>query len=252
MPFTFSHAAATFVFSPWLKQNRLSLTGIILGCIAPDFEYFLRMKMQGDIGHNLAGIFLLDLPVALIVAFIFHCLIRDELISNSPLFFKRKFVKFKNIKWFSYFKNNVLIVVVSVLLGISTHILWDSFTHKTGYFVVHFSFLQRELLLYELRIPIYKILQHSSALLGLLAVIFYLFRMPSSAQVKRKAIRKYWGCVFLFLIIFMSIWASFNPSLINHIVHIIVALIACTFWSLVFVSTMFKFYKIISINKKTA
>ena len=252
MPFTFSHAAATFVFSPWLKQNRLSLTGIILGCIAPDFEYFLRMKMQGAIGHNLVGIFLLDLPVALIVAFIFHCLIRDELISNSPLFFKRKFVKFKNIKWFSYFKNNVLIVVVSVLLGISTHILWDSFTHKTGYFVVHFSFLQRELLLYELRIPIYKILQHSSALLGLLAVIFYLFRMPSSAQVKRKAIRKYWGCVFLFLIIFMSIWASFNPSLINHIVHIIVALIACTFWSLVFVSTMFKFYKIISINKKTA
>lgn len=245
MPFTFSHTVATFIFSPWIKQKKLSLTGILLGCVAPDFEYFLRMKMQGDIGHHLVGVFLLDLPIALIVALIFHGLIRDELIDNLPIFFKNKFIRFKNINWFSYFKHNILIVVISILLGVSTHILWDSFTHKTGYFVVHFQLLQSDLLLYGVRVPFYKVLQHSSALLGLLGVAFYLFRLPfySSEQIKKDSTQKYWGCVFLFLLIFMCIWSFLNLGLINFIVHILVAFIACTFWSFVFTSIVLKMIK---------
>ncbi|OTG97935.1 hypothetical protein B9T24_00750 [Acinetobacter sp. ANC 4654] len=57
MPFTFSHTAAVFLFKPWL--NKLSLTGLALGCMAPDFEYFLRMRMQGSLDIILLEFFFL-------------------------------------------------------------------------------------------------------------------------------------------------------------------------------------------------
>ena len=57
--------------------------------------------------------------------------------------------------------------VGSILLGISTHLLWDSFTHPNTWLYCHWSLLSQPLDLPVLGpIPVCKILQHASPMVG--------------------------------------------------------------------------------------
>lgn len=60
----------------------------------------------------------------------------------------------------------------SALFGMVTHVVWDAFTHKTGYFVMEMPLLQEEVY----SIPIYKFLQHGSTCFGLLLLIYVLWK----------------------------------------------------------------------------
>ena len=58
-------------------------------------------------------------------------------------------------------------IVGSILLGISTHLLWDSFTHPNTWLYCHWSLLSQPLDLPLLGpVPVYKILQHTSTIVG--------------------------------------------------------------------------------------
>ena len=53
------------------------------------------------------------------------------------------------------------------MLGISTHLLWDSFTHPNTWLYCHWSLLSQPLDLPILGpVPVYKILQHASTMVG--------------------------------------------------------------------------------------
>ena len=49
MPFTFAHPAAVIPFCK--KHQYVSVTALVLGGMAPDFEYFLHFRPYGIIGH---------------------------------------------------------------------------------------------------------------------------------------------------------------------------------------------------------
>lgn len=83
MPFTFSHPAIILPLKK-LPKKYISMTGLIVGSITPDFEYFLRMKSKYS--HTISGILWYDLPMGIFLAFIFHNLIKEALINNMPLF----------------------------------------------------------------------------------------------------------------------------------------------------------------------
>ena len=57
MPFTFSHPAIILPLKK-LPKKYISMTGLIVGSIAPDFEYFLRMKSKYS--HTMSGILWYD------------------------------------------------------------------------------------------------------------------------------------------------------------------------------------------------
>lgn len=137
MPFTFSHPAIVLPFAIFPKRF-FSLTGLVIGSMIPDFEYFLRMKLQSNYSHTLKGIFWFDLPLAILVSFIFHNLVKKEFIDNLPLFFKSRFFAFKAFDWNAYFIKNWWVVCISILIGTLSHLFWDSFTHHGGYFVNEF------------------------------------------------------------------------------------------------------------------
>ena len=69
------------------------------------------------------------------------------------------------------------------MIGASSHIFWDSFTHDTGFFVQEISILASSIELFGKRIPILKILQHTSSLIG---GGHYFFIIKNSIQQKRK------------------------------------------------------------------
>lgn len=52
MPFTFSHPSIVLPLT-YLPKKWISLTGIVIGSLTPDFEYFLRMKIQSTYSHTI-------------------------------------------------------------------------------------------------------------------------------------------------------------------------------------------------------
>jgi hypothetical protein len=87
MPFTPAHPAIVLLF---LKAKRVSATALVIGTMAPDFEYFLRMSVNGQYGHTFFGIFYFDIPVTIALAFLFHQQIKENLINNLPVFLQQR------------------------------------------------------------------------------------------------------------------------------------------------------------------
>ncbi|MEN9907765.1 MAG: hypothetical protein RLZZ540_906 [Bacteroidota bacterium] len=191
MPFTFSHPAIILPLS-YLPKKWISLTALIVGSLTPDFEYFLRMKVQSIYSHTLSGIFWFDLPLGIIITFLFHTIIRNTLFLNLPLQIKARLFQYQKFDWINYFKFNWIIVIISLLIGITSHLFWDSFTHNHGYFVENIPSLKNKINLYNLQIPIFKILQHSSSLIGGIIIILGFRKLPISKIENTEINFKYW------------------------------------------------------------
>ena len=115
MPFTLSHPAIVLPLA--LKKLRLSATGLIIGSLTPDFEYFIRMKDWSRYSHTWPGLFWFDLPLGVLLCFIYHLVVRNSFFDNLPPFLRKRVVVYKKFNWIEYFLKNWLIVCISVLIG---------------------------------------------------------------------------------------------------------------------------------------
>ncbi len=194
MPFTFSHPAIVLPLT-YLPKKWFSLTGLVIGSLTPDFEYFLRMKIQSNYSHTLGGLFWFDLPLGLLLAFVFHNIVRDSLFNNLPTFLKSKFSTFHQFDWNKNFKINRVVVTISIFIGAASHLFWDSFTHNHGYFVQIIPALTHAVNFLGTQITILKILQHSSTLIGGLVIAFAIFKLPSEKAERNRTSLKYWALV---------------------------------------------------------
>lgn len=178
MPFTLSHAAAALPF----RRCRLVTSALVIGTFAPDFEYFLRLSPDDRFGHTLRGTFLLTLPLALAVLWLFHRVVKAPAVGLLPESLERRIrpslaqFRFAGIARF-------LLIAASLLLGIATHLFWDSFTHRNTWLYRRWSFLRQPVRLPTLgTTPWYKVLQHGSTILGLALLLAWLIDWYRSAQ----------------------------------------------------------------------
>src|ERR1700744_5706609 len=98
MPFTFSHPAIVIPFK-WLPKKWFSMTGLVVGSMIPDFESFITLEPDKTYSHSLPGVFWFDLPLALLVCFLFHDIVKRPLLGHLPLFLKRKFFRYRVFNW---------------------------------------------------------------------------------------------------------------------------------------------------------
>lgn len=204
MPFTFSHPAIVLPLT-FLPRQWFSLTGLVIGSLTPDFEYFLRMRIKSNYSHTIDGLFWFDLPLGLLLAFVFHNIVRDRLFGNFPTVLKSRFSTFKKFDWNRHFKQNWLVVIISILIGAASHIFWDSFTHDHGYFVQTIPALKNSVDFLDRQIPILKILQHSSTLLGGLVIAFAIYKLPTNKTENENINLKYWVILAGLTLIIISI-----------------------------------------------
>jgi hypothetical protein len=203
VPFTFSHPAIILPLT-YLPKRWFSLTGLVIGSLTPDFEYFLRMKVQSNYSHTLSGLFWFDIPLGLLLTFIFHNFVRESLIDNLPTILKSRLSSFGQFNWNKHFKKNWFVVIISILIGASSHLFWDSFTHAHGYFVEIIPMLTNKIDILGMQIPLFKILQHSSTLVGVIIISFALLKLPMNKSITGKFSLKYWGilnCLTLIIIL---------------------------------------------------
>lgn len=197
MPFTAAHPA---IILPLLRMRIFSVSGLIMGSMVPDFEFFLRMEANGPFGHSIFGMFWLNIPLAFGFITLYHNLVRNAMIKNLPTYFEKRFHLFVDFNWNTYFKSNFLKVLISVLVGNLSHLLWDAFTHFDGFFVAKLAFLNTE----YLQIPLFLILQYAFSLVGAIAILIFIEKMPT-IDLKNKSTNSvkmlYWIIVALVTIV---------------------------------------------------
>lgn len=191
MPFTFAHPA---IFIPLEKKlnRKLSITGLVIGSMVPDFEFFLKMRTGENIGHHWYGIFLFDIPLAIVMCYLFHFLLKEMIINNSPDWFYQRLSKWVNFDWNNYLKQNKLIVFSSIVLGIFSHLFLDAFTHEDGFFVEQISFLKSDLIVFGIHTNTYMLLQISESILGLYLVFQFVRCMPVNTKYRYKTDELIW------------------------------------------------------------
>lgn len=205
MPFTLSHVLAIVPFHRYLRKY-FSISGLIMGSMAPDFEFFLRITLFGVWGHTFNGIFFFDFPISIILILVFHIWVRDALLVFLPDAISSKYAKFYKFDWLSYFRNNFLKVCYSVFLGILTHFAWDNITHEPNYVsAFYFQFLEKKLQLFAFTLPVYSILQIISSIIGLAWFLRFILLKTNILTLFNGFGRKwkFWFCIFLVTLAFI-------------------------------------------------
>ncbi|MDX5420649.1 MAG: DUF4184 family protein [Hymenobacteraceae bacterium] len=246
MPFTAAHPA---IILPLLKAKRqwLSTTGLVIGSMAPDFEYFLRLRRHSDISHTLPGLLFFDLPIAFLLAVLFHGLVREHVVDKLPLWLKRRALPYQHLNWFNYLRRHWFIFCTSALLGAATHIFWDSFTHTSGFFVEQFPVLLYRVSFLGLKFPLCRLIQHISTVLGLLLILLYVLKLPAVPLPKPEAQKntwwKFWLKIFLsgcgFLVLNVLVRAHLHISL-YMLGYLVPTLISGWLLALLFISSAAK------------
>lgn len=168
MPFTLSHAAAALPF----RRTRLVMSALVFGCFGPDLEYFLWLRPHGHFGHTLPGLFLFDLPACLIALFLFHWYAKAPLVACLPVHLRERIHKGGNLEVRSVSK--FLLVCASIMVGVITHVVWDSFTHESYSFGQNLEFLR-----VNVKLPVFGyrdwalILQYASSVFGVAAILVW-------------------------------------------------------------------------------
>ena len=229
MPFTPAHPA---IVLPLLRvnPNLVSATALIIGSMAPDFEYFFKMSVSSQHSHTLWGILYFDIPITILLAFLFHQVVKRNLIANLPAFFQCRFQPMIELDFKTYFKSHGWVVIISAGIGSASHIFWDSFTHGEAYFVRHISYYKYVFIPFDgVRYPLFYALQQFSTFVGLAIVCTYILLLkPSNSLKPKRPTVCYWVLIVAIygLVIFLRFtFAEKQIDLGNFVVSSVAALL---------------------------
>jgi hypothetical protein len=172
VPFTPAHAAAALLF----QKTRFFRTALVVGCIAPDLEYLVRLNSGGSYGHTLPGLFVYDLPMGLLALWIFHTFLREPIWALLPLGMRRRLNP-------SYPRiaprdtAHFLVLCASILIGSATHIAWDEICHNSSWLATHWSLLTIKIAFpFRRATTLASCLQLFSSVFGLAVLLLWAWR----------------------------------------------------------------------------
>lgn len=134
MPFPLAHPAAVLPLGRYCPRY-LNFPALLIGSMAPDLAYLLPFSKADQWAHGAGGLVGFALPMGLLgLGFLYwadavtrrrwpHNGLRSAVPALSPI-------------------GSPMAIVISVLLGALTHLLWDSLTHRNGWVVEQSAFLQ--------------------------------------------------------------------------------------------------------------
>jgi hypothetical protein len=179
VPFTLAHPAAVL---PLRGLAYLRTAPLVVGSLVPDLHYFLPGPLSHAVPDThafrhsytttlalgcmvLAAVFLLRLPLTALLSARARwvCLAALEPFRQRPL------------EW--------LLAPLAILLGIWSHLLWDSFTHEDGWIVQRVAALSAPVIIGSYSGLLYHVLQYLSSVFGLVVLAVWYRRLPVPARV---------------------------------------------------------------------
>jgi len=175
MPFTVAHAMAVLPAVRWHARLRLDPTCLVIGSMAPDFEYFARGELVSRFSHTLTGIVTWNIPATLLLAALWHYLVKASVLTALPVAVARRVAPVFGRPWRERWNAGAIVgLVVSAALGALTHLLWDGVTHANGAIARRVPALATP---YDVPVlgdmALHRIVQHASTLIGLGVLAIY-------------------------------------------------------------------------------
>jgi hypothetical protein len=170
MPFTLSHAAAVIPF----RRTPFVMSALVMGCFVPDFPYLISLSPRMFYGHTFPGMFVLDLPLALLALWLFHAFVKQPMLMFLSVGFRRRLRT--SVNSFPFWPwERLSLIILSILIGTATHLLWDAFTHPTRIYE-NWAFLRINVELPAIgEMPMYKLLEYVSSVFGLVVVAVWIW-----------------------------------------------------------------------------
>ena len=179
MPMTAAHPLAVLP----LRRTSLDWTCLVIGSMAPDFEYFLRVKLASSISHTLVGLFVFCLPVTLASAWLFHRLIKRPLVHVAPQAIGTRLAGFAERPWQLTWG-----CILAALVGAVSHDLWDGFTHYEMWGPQHIAWLREIVHVPGIGAMVRcRVLQHGSTVVGLIILSIVAWRTLARVLPKPRA-----------------------------------------------------------------
>ncbi|MBS1512769.1 MAG: DUF4184 family protein [Bacteroidetes bacterium] len=234
MPFTFSHPAIVLPFS---KEKRISLTGLIAGSVVPDMEFLLRLKETNNFAHDWPWVLVFNVPLALLLTFLYHYIIRDPLIANSPKWFRERLTAFTNFDWKECCSTRFLQVLISIVIGIASHIFLDAMTHNKGAITRLANFFYYDVYFGKHKLPVYDILQFAGSLIGAIYILWFISRLKPVKAAQPASLFFYWLTVlgFFLLILLVRFYLYFKGQSIEDV---IIAIVGAVVYSIIAASAI--------------
>ena len=236
MPFTPAHPAIILLV---IRSRYFSATGLIIGSVSPDFEYFFKMSVDSLYSHSKTGLFYFDLPVTLLLSVIFHQAVKTNFIRNLPQFLQSRFQDTLQLNFIAYLKSNWWIFLYSSLAGAASHIFWDSFTHNGRFFTRQFSEIYRSTYVPfdGVDYPLFYVLQHISTGIGLIIVTLYIaLKKPLDKENLFSPKISYWLAVLAIAIVVLRLRFFIYPFdynlgnvVVSSITGLLVGVVVCGF-----------------------
>lgn len=178
MPFTLAHPGAVIL----IKNKHVSLSGLVLGAMAPDFMYFILFSPSNNFGHTLLGAVVLNMPLCFLLNELYYKVLRNAFIINLPEGLFRLYAHGMGKSNPVTSLKTAFVFAYSSLLGMFTHVFWDAFTHNTGYFVTRLDFLMDSVNVLDHQVYVYKICQHGSTLVGFAIIGMFLYSLKGKYE----------------------------------------------------------------------
>jgi len=171
MPSPFAHPAAAIP----LTRTGLVLSGLIVGSVAPDLGYLLPLSNPYFM-NTAAGLILFDVPAGIVLLWLFHSLAKWPLLSAAPDSLQRRL--YGPAQGFSFKPpRRFALILLSLLVGSATHVIWDSFTHEWGWMVEQISFLRIPLG----GMPLFVVLRDLGTAAGIWLLVYWFVRWIAAA-----------------------------------------------------------------------
>lgn len=219
MPWTFSHPAAIVPISR-LSKNKLPLIPLAIGSCSPDFGYYLNEWVLAARTHDFISSLTTILPVCLVM-FAVIILLRDAILFLLP----KRLSKVIEIHIPSVGIPNlqtVFFTILAIIVGIYSHILWDSFTHNPNYFKDWWPFINAKITLNAFEIRLYKLLQHTSTIVGISLIFYWTYKQVQKQDSTKE---NNWRWIFWISLVVIagisSIWiyATGYPIKLSELNH---------------------------------
>ncbi|MEB3791535.1 DUF4184 family protein [Acinetobacter sp. IK40] len=159
MPFTLSHAVLAPPLSK-LSQGHLPVAALAIGCMTPDL-YRLFTQENTPLTHQWAGLLFPNLPLGLCFCLLWYVIYRPVtyrcLEIQDPL----------GIKSLDDFISFSFLNCIALIIGISTHLIWDGLTHLDFRTFAFKETLAQNISLLGFSYPLHFVLQIGSSILAL-------------------------------------------------------------------------------------
>ena len=175
MPFTLAHPAAVL---PLRHLRYLRTAPLVIGALIPDLPYYVPGAVARLLGqtHSFEGS-LTACPLlgsaALVAVFVLRAPLTALLPARARWLCRHALAPFSHrpIEW--------LIAPLAIVLGVWTHLAWDSFTHTDGWMVHRVAALSAPVTIGPYAGPVCHVLQYLSSVFGLVVLAVWYLRLPA-------------------------------------------------------------------------